>query len=157
MSVWLWFSRCWFINPYNFKISTKHDFLSFEIFVSKFFEGWKERHLYGRPRAALSLATSLVGRPTTWEGQTGNWSSRNILKTFSRQFWMQPCCWVISTLFVRSQKMILTQQYNFTFYKGTCDKPKILYVIKTEENPKDVSAVTILVYSWFRCTFLQWN
>jgi len=34
-------------------------FFHFKFFVSKF-EGWKGRHFYGRPRAALSLATPLV-------------------------------------------------------------------------------------------------
>jgi len=33
-------------------------FLSFYIFVSKF-KGWKGRHFYGRPRAALRLTTPL--------------------------------------------------------------------------------------------------
>jgi len=36
----------------------KHDLLYFKILVSTF-EGWKGRHFYGRPRAALSLATPL--------------------------------------------------------------------------------------------------
>jgi len=57
VSVWLWFSRCC-DNPYI--ISTKRD-LSFNIFVSKF-EGWKGRYFYGRPRAALGLATPLGSR-----------------------------------------------------------------------------------------------
>ena len=39
-------------------LRTKHE-LPFKIFVSKF-EGWKGRHSYGRPRAALSLATPLA-------------------------------------------------------------------------------------------------
>jgi len=39
-------------------LRTKHE-LPFKVFVSKF-EGWKGRHFYGRPRAALSLATPLV-------------------------------------------------------------------------------------------------
>jgi len=58
-----------------------------------------------------------------------------LLKTFWRQFWMQPCCWVISTLFVWSQKMILTQQHisNWNVWFSCAHKPKILYVIKNKK------------------------
>jgi len=41
--------------------STKHE-LPFKIFVSKF-DGWKGRHLCGRPWAALSFATPLPSTP----------------------------------------------------------------------------------------------
>lgn len=55
-SVWFWCSRCFNI-PISF-LSTKHDLFFFYILVSKF-EGWKGRHLHGRPPATLSLPTPL--------------------------------------------------------------------------------------------------
>ena len=58
-----------------------------------------------------------------------------LLKTFWQQLWMQPCCWVISILFVWSQKMVLTQQHisNWNVWVSCAHKPKILYVIKNKK------------------------
>jgi len=59
----------------------------------------------------------------------------SLLKTFWCRFWMRPCCWVISTLFVWSQKMILTQQHisNWNVWFSCAHKPKILYVTKNKK------------------------